>query len=302
MEKFNSISKIIKRLVFTAVVLSMNITILNAGGPWPQPKGKAYAKLSEWWIVFNQHYTNTGKTDPNVTTGVYNTVLYVEYGLTDRITAIVNAPIFSRNLMNNLVSRTTNEILVEGEAINSIGDIELGGKYGLTKPGARVPVALSLILGLPTGVSSGGTLNNLQTGDGEFNQMIRLDAGRSIPLGPKADSYVSGYVGFNHRTEGFSEEFRFGLEYGLGLWNRRFWMVGKLNASESLQNGDTAETATSTSIFANNAEFLSLEMEVSYRFTKHWGLAVSYANAVRGSIIAASPSYSVGVFYDMSGI
>ena len=47
-----------------------------AGGGWPQPKGKTYLKLSQWWSVGNQHYTDLGLLDDNVTLGIYNTSLY----------------------------------------------------------------------------------------------------------------------------------------------------------------------------------------------------------------------------------
>lgn len=270
-----------------------------AGGPWPQKKGKGYFKLAEWWLIFDQHYTDNGKIDPNVTSGIFNTTLYAEYGFTDRLTGIINAPIFSRNYNNNLISNTTKEILVAGDSYNGVGDFDLGLKYGITQPGAKVPVALTLTFGLPTGKSVAGEQRNLQTGDGEFNQMLQVDAGTGFKLG-KTSAYVSAYTGFNNRTNGFSDELRFGLEAGVGLANEKFWLTTRLLGVESLKNGDTAETTTSTSIFANNSEFLSIGVEGSYYITKKVGVSVSAAGAFRGEIIAAAPSYSVGVFLDLS--
>jgi len=156
---------------------------LQAGGPWPQAKGDAYFKLSQWWTIFDQHYTDAGLIDPNITTGVFNTFIYAEYGFTDCMTGIINAPFFSRNYSNNLVSRTTNELIIEGDAINTVGAIDVSLKYGLTQPGSSFPVAVTVGFGLPTGKSSGGKLGNLQTGDGEFNQFVQLDAGSGFILG-----------------------------------------------------------------------------------------------------------------------
>lgn len=287
-----------KKIIIAIGILLFSFSNLQAGGPWPQAKGNGYFKLSEWWLIFDQHYTDTGLTDPNLTTGIFNTSIYGEYGLTDRLTTIINAPLFSRSYMNNLRSMTTDEILIEGEAINSIGDIDVGIKYGLTKPGTKIPISASLILGLPTGVTSGGELNSLQTGDGEFNQIIQVDAGTGFSIG-KSSAYVSGYLGFNNRSNGFSEEFRYGLEFGLGLLKKKVWLNAKLTAVESLKNGDTAETTTSTSVFANNAEFVSTALEVNVYVTKKIGISASAAGALRGEIIAAAPSYSVGVFFDL---
>lgn len=290
-----------KKYIIILAVLIIGINTAQAGGPWPQKKGKGYFKLSEWWIVFDQHFTGSGGIDPNITSGIFNTTLYAEYGFTDRLTGIAYAPLLSRTYMNNLRSSTTDEILIEGDALNSFGDMDLGIKYGITKPGAKIPIAATLLLGIPTGQTSGGELGNLQTGDGEFNQLLQLDAGTSFQLGKKkkVNSYVSAYVGFNHRTNDFSEEFRYGFEYGAGFMDNKLWLVGKLNAIESLKNGATAENTTSTSIFANNSEYISYSLEAAYYVTKKVGFSVSYASAFRGEIIAAAPSYSVGVFLDL---
>ncbi len=294
MENYN---QIIKKIVATLILLGIAI-YLQAGGPWPKPKGKYYVKLSEWWVVFDQHYTDTGQLDPNVTTGIFNTFLYGEFGVTDRLTATFNGALFSRNYMNNLRSATTNDIIIEGEAVNSIGDIDLGLKYGLSKPGGKVPMAVSLTLGLPTGATGKGALGALQTGDGEFNQMLQFDIGQGFAIA-KQSAYVSAYTAINNRTNGYSEEFRYGLEVGIGLLSNKLWLNSKLNAIKSFRNGDTAETVTSTSIFANNSEFTSLAFEANYLITEKIGISASYAGALAGRVIAAAPSYSVGFFIDM---
>lgn len=287
-----------KEKIILAIVFLFVGQLVFAGGPWPQKKGGVYIKFSEWWTVFNQHYTDQGLLDPNVTTGVFNTTLYAEYGITDRLTTTINAPLLSRNVINNVRSATTSEIIFAGEALNSFGDVDFSIKYGLTKPGAKIPIAASLTLGLPTGVDKAGVQGNLQTGDGEFNQMIHIHAGSGFNLGGLS-AYASTYVGFNNRSKGFSEEFRTGLEIGLGLFSNKLWVNGRLTVVESLKNGDTAATVTSTSIFANNSEFTSLGFEANLYLNKNIGISAGVASALRGEIIAAAPAYNVGIFVDL---
>ncbi len=288
-----------KKTILFAVIIVCLSTSAFAGGPWPQKKGKAYIKLSEWWTVFDTHFTTRGFEDPNVTTGLYNTSLFVEYGFTDRLTGIFNAPIYSRNFMNNIVSGTTGEINVEGEAINTFGDVELGLKYGLNKPGSKFPMSLSLTLGIPTGESAGGTQGNLATGDGEFNQLIQYDIGTGFKLG-KVTGYASAYAAFNNRTNDFSEEFRYGLELGFSFLKERVWLVGKFSVLESFRNGDFNEAVTNTSVFADKAEFVNLGAELNVYVTKKIGISAGFTEILTGEVIAASPSYSVGVFVDLS--
>ena len=127
--------------------------------------------------------------------------------------------------------------------------------------------------------------------------MLQADIGTGFNIG-SANAYISAYAGFNHRSKGFSEEFRYGLEAGIGF-NNKLWVNGRFNAVESFKNGETAATTTSTSIFANNSEFMSLGIEVNYYLTNKIGISAGVATAIRGEIIAAAPSYNVGFFIDI---
>jgi hypothetical protein len=287
-----------KKLIYSLIIFtSFNVV---AGGGWTQEKGNGYYKLSEWWIVFDQHYTDQGKIDPNITTGLFHTFLYAEYGITDRFTGIFNGALFSRNYTNNKKSSITGEIIFAGEELNAIGDIDLTGKYSLTKPGASFPFAASLLLGIPTGNSGGGPSGTLQTGDGEFNQMLQLDLSKGLSFGSKVSFYANSYVAINNRTRGYSTEFRYGLEGGLGFFKQKVWLVGKLFGVESFKNGDTGDRMTSNSVFANDAVYSSYSFEANVYVSKRMGISASYASAFRGELIAAAPSYTAGLFWDTS--
>lgn len=285
----------ISKKLLLVLAISITSSVLMAGGGWPQPKGKGYIKLSEWWTISDQHYTDQGRIDPNVTTGIFNTSIYAEYGLTDRLTAQIYFPFFSRTFQNNIFSETTGDLITPGEALNGIGDTDVTLKFGLTNPGSGLAVSTSFTLGLPFGNNSGGSQGNLQLGDGEFNQMIGLDVGTGWQSG-NTPFYANANLAFNNRTIGFSDELRYGAELGAQVFNKKLWVIGRLSAVESLKNGDTAATATGTSIFANNTEFLTLGVELAYNLGEAWGVSVGYAGAVRGEVIFASPSYSAGVF------
>ena len=290
--------KYLNKIAIAVMLLFFSSTAFGGGG-WPQPKGWGFFKLSEWWVVSNQHFTDAGKIDPNTTMGIFNTSLYAEYGFTDRLTGVLYFPFYSRAYMNNVVSGTTGELLIPGEPLNSIGDTDLSLKYGLTlnKP---ISVAATLTFGLPLGKDNGSMSGALQTGDGEFNQMLQIDAGSGFRLA-KVDAYANAYAGFNNRTNGFSDEFRYGFETGVTFWKKRMTAIARFTGIKSFKNGDLpADRSNSTSIFANNTEFLSFTPEVAYHFNEKWGVSAAVGTAFYGKFIFASPSYSVGVFYKMS--
>jgi len=270
---------------------------LLAGGPWPKKKGTGFYKLAQTWIVANQHYTDEALLDPNTTFATYTSSFYAEYGITDRLTAVAYIPFFTRSLYNNSISQTTGETIIPGEAVNAFGDVDVSLTYGLVvnKP---VVVSASFLLGFPTGNSGAGTDLTLQTGDGEFNQMLRLDLGASAQFG-KVSTWYSAYAGFNNRTNDFSDEIRYGIEAGGQFFDQKLLGILRLYGVSSLQNGAPSALSPSTSLFANNAEYVAFSPELAFNVTENVGISASVATAFWGKIIFAAPTYSVGVYLNM---
>ncbi len=278
-----------------AITALLSIQISNA--QWTKGKKNGYYKLSAWSLVADKHYTDTGDTDPNATRGQFNLNFYGEYGITDKLDIIAYIPFFSRAYQNDQISGTTGQTIQEGEAINNIGDSDIGVRYSILK---RDYLALSgtLKLGIPIGEDSGGTDGSFQTGDGEFNQLVQVDLG--VPFTIKnTPLYAKTFFGFNNRTQDFSDELHLGGEIGVSLWKKRIWLIGRLNRLQSLKNGSKSAQNTQGSIFANNVEYTSFGGEVAYYITKKLGVSVSYATATDGRIIYASPSISGGIFLDI---
>ncbi|MDC8003317.1 hypothetical protein POV27_04600 [Aureisphaera galaxeae] len=284
-----------KKLFIASLLI---LTSFHAMGQWSKGKGNGFYKLSAWYLQSDQHYTDTGRIDPNVTRTQFNLSFYGEYGVSESLDLVGYIPFYARAAQNNILSETTGNTIQEGEAINSIGDIDLGVNYRFFQKN-KWSASARLLLGLPTGENSGGSDGSFQTGDGEFNQYLSALLGYSTTIGD-LPFYAKGYFGFNNRTEGFSDELRFGVESGINLFNKKFWILGKANISESLQNGNlSARNSPQGSIFANNIEFFSLGVEASYLFTDNIGVSVGFDSAVSGRIIAANPSFTAGVFLDI---
>ncbi len=142
-----------KKNVLIILLLSISIGVF-AGGGWTKKKGKGYLKLSQYAIIADQYFNPEGNligVNPRIS--FFNTALYGEYGLTDRITTEVYFPFFSRSILNSLQKR--NGEFVEGDEISSLGDTNIGFKYGVFQKGPTV-FSASITLGLPLGDASGG--------------------------------------------------------------------------------------------------------------------------------------------------
>ncbi|OEK06848.1 hypothetical protein [Roseivirga misakiensis] len=279
------------RKIYIAIVmvLMMSGNALFAGGGWPIPKGKGYLKLSQYVIRSNSYFTPSGDIVDISTASIYISSIYGEYGLTDRLGVTAYMPFFSRATLNEQVS-TNGTLLAEGDAVNSLGDFDLAVKYGLivNKP---IVVSATLTFGLPLGNDAGGETQVLQTGDGEFNVMLGIEASRSFGQGK---GYINTLAAYNDRSENFSDELRIGAEIGYRFAPKVSGAL-KILSVNSLQNGSDLETPAN-GIFSNNIEYLAITPEVNYFVKDDFGISGAIGFAASGKRVLASPSFSIGLF------
>lgn len=267
---------------------------VTAGG-WPKPKGSFYIKLSQWWIIYDQYYNEHGKILNDRTRSIGHTSIYTEYALSNHFTVLSYIPFFSKATLFEQVNTHSGNIVEQGDKITSIGDAELSLKYNLLK-GNDVPfnISLSTILGIPLGEDSGGYDGSLQTGDGEFNQMLRVDVSGSLKIGDRYP-YYSIFAAVNNRTQGFSDDYRFGLEAGLEL--SFITALCKVRSVNSFNNGSFNNDLVGTNIAGNNTEFIMIEPEIIIRFGHHVGVSFTYSKPVYGKLIFSESSYTIGLSF-----
>ncbi len=256
---------------------------------WTQRQGEGYFKLGYNSIRADSYFSPDGSNIPITTTGLYSISAYGEFGFSSRLTGIANLPLWVSNTLNEVRFNQSGR-LIPGDSFSHFGDIDLGLKYGWfqDKP---VVLATSLIFGIPTGKTGGGETGILQTGDSEFNQILRTDLSFSLPN----SLYFSAFGAFNNRTRDFSDEVRYGFD--LGYFKKKILVAFHFNAIQSLQNGNAENV--SNGIFANNLEYLLPALEVGWFFPTDFGIS-AYANHVlKGQNVLNGPGFGAGIFYQL---
>lgn len=256
---------------------------------WNKKKGSGFFKLSESIIVSDQFFDNSSEIVDITTTGVYITSIYGEYGISDKITAFAYMPFFFRNTLNEIEFSTSNTSQ-PGDELNSFGDTDIGLAYAILQD-SKFVLNASLMFGLPLGNDGGGDTGLLQSGDGEFNQLIKANWGYSFYPAP---FYATGSIGFNNRTNDFSDELHWSAEVGVSIKDN-FNLALKVYNITSFENGDAL--SSQNGIFANNTEFLSIGPELSYTYNNKFGISATVQGAASGRNILASPNYSAGIHY-----
>lgn len=288
---------IMMKLYFTLCLLVISVFNANAGGGWTQGKGNGFLMLSQRYIGGSFYANNNSEIihSPEDWFGVFTTHFYGEYGLSRNFDIIFHSPFVTGASYHNYPGSgfPTHEPISKQNNW-SFGDIDLAAKYRFICSGINVSATLQF--GLATGKYKPGLYGNLEpvTSDGDFNQMIRIDASSGFG---KNFFYSIGAC-FNNRTNGFSDEIHVNGEIGRN--GDKLVSILKFYSLKSLENGDNAPAGI-PGIYSNNLEYLAISPCFLYKLNDGWGLIFEAGFAPYLRNIIAAPSFNFGITKNLYG-
>lgn len=277
--------KIIYLLVIGFILVKFQA---NAQSGWTRKANSFYTQAVVSHYSTNNYYTTEGNlSDQGSTFNTNALILYGEYGIIERLTAIIDVPV----IMLNSFSST--------ETVGGIGSIKVGFKYRLFK---KLPVALQADFDIPTDdgtklakaktANALGTFDeiNLPTSDGEFNLWTTLVASHSFLRGK---TYASVYTGVNFRTETFSNQLKVGGEVGHLLFDK-LYLIGKLGILEKLTSGSGNQGGSF--LYGEGTTFTSYGLTGIYKFPSQLSLVAGYFDYA-DFLVERRNIYDGGTFY-----
>lgn len=284
-------------------------------------QGSVYAKLSVNHYYTNYTFTNGGGLQrlPRGTTFTDNNItLYLEYGITERLTVIGSVPYkWLRSTYNRLITKgdQTKEQRVTTHW-NGFGDVELGLKYCfLTEP------IVSSIQFLHKNTWLYSKDERIPPGNHQDDYELRLLFGKSLWPFP---GYCGAEFGYRWRSQNPSDEYRYLVEFGVTATPKLSFRI-KLDGIKSVRNADlpaqytmpstayideetgrvikTRSKTANQTVAANPSLGLQydlgkLEFTSSYQVSKQWFCELSYTNYPYGQNISPGDQYSLAlVFY-----
>lgn len=265
-----------KKLLLLFILIST-----TAMAQWPIGGGKTYAKLGVWQQSSDTHFTDTGTSDPNGLREYFIPGLYIRTGLNDKWTMTGYIPVVhTSQALQNVNGHYT-------DSDTNIGDVNVSLERLLYRKNKFV-LSADLTLGIPSGV-----VGVVGSGDGEFNQQLRLLAGGGYKIFNRS-YYLKGYAGFNNRTEGFSDELRAGIE--TGTKRGKFLLLTRLSTIQSLKNKPRLPVG-SNAVFGDRIERTVIGSEVNFELSKKIGLSVGYNRFLQGEYVFNAPSWVYGITF-----
>ena len=275
-----------RRLLAAGLALLVSLggpTDARAGGGWVKKKRSFYGKISVSSFRSSNYYSLLGNlNDQGAQFRQTSVNLYAEYSLTDRLTVILNAPLFRANRFAN--TGTT----------SGFGDAMVELKYGLLTK--KIPVAISIAPSFPTGKSRAlvanryvpGNFINLPVGDGELNIWTRAYASSSLGN----NTYVSADAGYNFRTQGFTNQYTFGGELG-HRFGEKLWINGTLR---QFATAGTPNPNKGSFVYGEGLEYVGYSVGAAYSVSKQISLTVDYANLLgRRQNVYSGPMVGLGL-------
>lgn len=277
----------VKNLLLISTILFLVLAVpvdQIIAGAWTQKKGTGYYKADFRYLGGNKIYNSDGDKVAipdfkDITLGVFGS-----YGMTNDLTLMLNAAVFKSIKLD-----TASTALGFDNEVSGFGDILIGAKYKLTKFGQSF-ISGKFLLNLPTGesVPDGG----LWTGSGDYNQTIGLEYGYSLWPIP---GYLNAGVTYTNRTQGFSDEFRYGIEASY-TFIQNLSLTLRFHGQVSMKNGDP-NVQGGFGIFSNNQQYIAYNAELAYKFTDNFGVKGYYESGGAGKNIISAPVINVGLFF-----
>lgn len=237
----------------------------RAGGGWTRKKTHGYVKVGLTLANTTKYHPLAGGT---VTTAQFKQQVYSvygEYGLTDRLEATLNFPVFRR------------ATFPETSPGQGVGDPEFGVRYGVLT--GKWPLAVAVAAQAPLGdPNARGIFQNdpttfvfLPTGNGQWNIWTRAALSHSLGARP---AYFTLDAGYNVRTAGFTDQYTYGVQLGYRFFDK-LWLTANLRTLDNVSAPNP--TKLSNIGLGEGVAYSTAGVGASFAFTKHFSATADVA-------------------------
>jgi hypothetical protein len=273
------------------------------GGAWVQKKNSYYFKVSSSYLFTEKELNFDGEEvdilsgEDRLTNTSYRDIgatLYLEYGLTDRLTVVGSLPFkvlrSRRTEVNDLIDLTRDIEVVNG----GLSDFTLGLKYPLRV--TPFPLSVYGAAKLPLGYDRNPANDGPPLGSGRVDLEGSLLAGVSLYPFP---GYVTGGVGYRVRTGDLDDEMLFTIETGAS-WGR---LMGRIGLDGLYSTGDPPNLAesegsqVSSAVVVTNQDILKLAPGVMLSLSDEISLVFEAFHIIDGKNTVTGTTYAAGVVY-----
>ena len=217
-------------LQISALALTLNLVSaqLVYPGAWTQKKNKFFLKMSGLYLHSAREFNHNGNNAPifaerpgfeNASFQDFSLTTYFEYGISDRLTLVSTLP---AKVLNSSWDRfiefkdengnIVKESIPESPATSGLSDLSIAGRYLLYDDSVVLSLQGGFKLPLFYDARPDNSGSPLGTSDIDLEALLLI--GKSLQSQPL---YVTGGIGYRHRTGPLHDELLFNAEIGYQL-------------------------------------------------------------------------------------
>lgn len=284
-------------LPFLLLLLSCDLS-----AQWAQGKGNAYTAFSFTYLRYHEvidganfrngfehHSIERYVSDHTLTT-------YIEYGLSDRFTAVLDLPFKIQRTGDELLEapddRYTADTVASGR-LNAFGNLRSGFTYALSS--GTYHWALELMAGMRT--ASYRAPSGLRSGYDAWFATPRLSVGRGWE-----DLYFSASLGYRYKTNGYADDLVSRNEVGY-KWQRgehqRTWFIFTMGALIPVTKGGYDDgNSVHTGLYRDREGYVDPGLKINHYLSEHWAINLSSIGAIWARHGGNELTYTGGVSYE----
>ncbi len=278
---------------FTTGLVGLLLAVLAvsaaATSPWTREPGHGYAQVAVYTILPYDRLVVNGTEEYRVGRELQDTTVeaYLEHGLAEGWTATAVVP-WRWLEAGDVVDDPAFPLTIEEGSKAGLGNVRVGVRRRLAR--GAWSVAAGLDVEMPTADFDAAT--GLRTGIDAWSVVPGLAVGRG-----SARSYGSLHAGVALRSDGYSEQWRAGFEYGRRPFDR-WWFVAGIEVVQSLRNGDRVPVPTNleTGLYLDEQGVVAPVLKTLYEIDPRWGVMATVQGGFAGDFVARSPFLGAAVF------
>lgn len=272
-------------------------------GAWVQKQDSYYFKVSASYLSSTKELNSDGDEvrilsgDSLLTDTSYrdaSVALYLEYGITGRLTAVASLPFKVLQSRRTELS-TVPGLMREVEAENGgLSDASLGLRYPLAT--APVPVAVQGTVKIPLGYDRQPDNGGPPLGSSRVDVEGRLLAGLSRYPFP---GYLTGGVGYRVKTGDLDDELVFSVEAGAS-WKRvsgRVGLDGLYSTTDPPDLSRSDDGRISSTVNIANQDILKVTPGLELSLHDEISVVAEAFHMLAGRNTVAGTTYAIGVVY-----
>jgi hypothetical protein len=265
---------------YLLLLVMLSVSFIHAQSPWTKEKNKAYVQLGVSGLFYNTAQIDGQKATLAGDYSDITTQIYSEYGLTNKMEALLILPLKSASFKANSGNTT--------EQLSGLGNITLGLKYKLYDQKWKISTGLQFQA-------------RTSKYDGTTGLSTDFNANTIIPYVSAGSSagkwYYFGNIGYGYMTNDYSDYLKIGAELGYLVLPKGHLILALDSKNPVAKESAFLNNASKWPSYLDRQTYNAIGLKFNYEFSANkYGANIAGFGAFGNDNAPLSPTINFAVY------